>query len=102
MDNYSQPAEGATNKTADPVRAEATDFAHELEAISSVLNALGPLSDDARRFVIRTASDRLGIRPIVNMSREEAGSLGPVNPSASTGGLEGTNPQRLPKSEKTR
>jgi len=40
-------------------------FAHELEALSIILEALEPLDDEKRRFVLKTASDRFNISDVV-------------------------------------
>jgi hypothetical protein len=44
--------------------AEAKAFTNELTALAATLNALEPLGDEARRFVLRTAIDRLDVRDV--------------------------------------
>lgn len=41
--------------------SDSLEFGQELDALGTVLKALGPLDDDARAFVFRTAAERLHI-----------------------------------------
>src|SRR5258708_39072846 len=76
--------------TANENGGEPLDFGHELETLGAILKALGPLSEEARKFVLRTASDRLGISSVLDTPKERSGSVSNSNSTPQSGGLEGT------------
>jgi len=76
------------------------EFGRELEALGAILNALGPLSEDARKFVLRTASDRLGIRSTVKTLGDYSEPVSGSNSMSPTGGLEGTSAKDFLKAKK--
>jgi hypothetical protein len=85
--------------TSNPSAPE--DFGSELEALGSILKALGPLPDKARDFVLRTAAERLGIS-FVTSSQKETSSV-TVHDSKSGlqgGGLHGASPKEFLKTKR--
>ncbi len=92
MTNY----EGATEvpvSTANGNEGAPLDFGQELQALAAILKALSPLTADARKFVLRTASDRLGISSAVDTPKERPASVSSSNSAPQSGGLEGTSPK---------
>jgi hypothetical protein len=78
------------------------DYGRELEALGSILKALGPLPDDARDFVMRTAAARLKISSITN-DRQGAQAAAPTDHSKSshgTGSFDGITPKQFLKIKK--
>jgi hypothetical protein len=99
MPNYDGESEvSATTQTESG--GKPLDFGQELEALGSVLKALGPLSEEARKFVLRTVSDRLGISSIVDTPKGRTGSVSNSNSSPQSGGLEGTSPKDFLRAKK--
>jgi hypothetical protein len=90
MPNYDGETEVPATK-ANENGGEPLDFGQELEALGAILKALGPLSEEARKFVLRTASDRLGISSVVHTPKERSDSVSTSNSTPQTGGLEGTS-----------
>lgn len=75
-----------------------TDFKKELEALGTVLQAVGALESAGQTFVLRTAIDRLGIS---DMQLTAAGGT-PLSATGNVGGAgsgagAGSNPPRDPK-----
>lgn len=89
------PATTLTENGGEPL-----DFGQELEALGVILKALGPLSGEARKFVLRTVSDRLGISSIVDTLKERSGSVANSNLTPQSGGLEGTSPKDFLRAKK--
>jgi hypothetical protein len=92
MPNYEGETE-MTATTANENGGEPLDFGQELEALGAILKALGPLSEEARKFVLRTASDRLGIASVLDTPKDRSGSVSNTNSTPQSGGLEGTSPK---------
>src|SRR5262245_18747870 len=76
------------------------DFGQELEALGAILKALSPLSEEARKFVLRTASDRLGISSVVDAPKERSASVSNSNSTSQSGGLEVTSPKDFLRAKK--
>jgi hypothetical protein len=52
--------------------AGTTSFIQELDALGAVLNALGPLSEEAKAFVYRTAGERLNIASLPDVRKKDS------------------------------
>jgi hypothetical protein len=68
-----------------------SDFKKELDAVATVLEAVGPLGPAAQAFVFRMAMERLGITGVTAPGSSSAASA-PSNP-ASIGGASGGTPK---------
>lgn len=85
--------------------AKATSFADELSALAVVLGALEPLDGDKRLFVLRTATDRLGIDSLMVATRgtgsAQAGApgTGGTGSQVATTELAGTTPKEFMRSK---
>jgi hypothetical protein len=84
--------------------AKQTAFSQELEALGTILGVLEPLDDEKRRFVLKTAYERLGIaNPVTPKAGDapanarNAGGSG-VTPNFAT--LDGVTPKAFLKAKK--
>jgi hypothetical protein len=99
MPNYECETEVPATK-ANESGVEPLDFGQELEALGAILKALGPLSEEARKFVLRTASDRLAISSVVHTPKDGSVSVSTSNSTPQSGGLEGTSPKDFLRAKK--
>jgi len=82
-------------------------FDDELAALSAILAALEPLEDDKRQFVMRTASDRLGLVDVAGDERGEETGETLTGGTPKSGKLASTTPkeflaQKQPKTDAQR
>ncbi|MBI1831738.1 MAG: hypothetical protein HYR84_09845 [Planctomycetes bacterium] len=87
---------------ADANSSTSEDYGRELEALGSILNALGPLPDNAREFVVRTAVARLKISSFMSDRKGEqaAAPTGGTKSDMQTGSLNGITPKEFLKMKK--